>query len=210
MSRRALWLAAAAVVVAACRDEAHPIAVKPVEPPVASPNAIPDAPVTGTLHGAPFVLRDARYVVDKRIGYEHTDIKLSAAASEGPCGTLSPANAPSVWLRLAGPRKIETKDLVVSPEAPGEWAVHYQVFDGEHWVGEGDGTAVLSLREPGPDGRVSGGIAVCFPGDRKSCVSGSFDAQSCPPRIDQPVRGSPPPEAVPEKYRARMRDASAP
>jgi hypothetical protein len=155
------------------------------------------------------VLRDAPYVVDKRWGFEHTDIMLSAGKSEAACGAVAPANAPSVWLRLEGAAKIETKDMRLSPDAPvssAPWTVHYQVFDGEQWFGVGDGTAVLSLREAGPDGKISGGIAVCFPDDAKSCVSGSFEAQSCPPAIDQPVRGTPPPESIPEKYRLRMLD----
>jgi hypothetical protein len=207
--KRTTAITLVAIAVAACRPESHAPQAKVVEPPVASPNAIPDAPVTGTLHGLPFELRDARYVVDKRVGYEHTDIKLSAGKSESACGSIAPANSPSVWLRLEGAAPIETKDMRLAPDARSVWSVHYQVFDGDQWTGVGDGTAVLSIREAGPDGRVSGGLAVCFPDDAKSCVSGSFEAQSCPPSIDQPVRGTPPPESIPEKYRLRMIDAGA-
>ena len=64
------------------------------------------------------------------------------------------------------------------------------------------------MHEPGPDGRVTGGLAVCFADDLKSCVSGSFDAQSCPSSLDAAVRGAMPPEAIPEKYRLQMLQAA--
>jgi hypothetical protein len=95
------------------------------------------------------------------------------------------------------------------PGRTGTWRVYYQVYDGETWSGAGDGSALVSLQEPGPDGRLTGGLAVCFPDDAKSCVSGSFDAVSCPPSIDQPVRGTPPPEAVPPQYLQRVSASSS-
>jgi hypothetical protein len=184
-----------------CRKEWEPEAHRAVDPPVSSPNAIPDAPLNGTIRGAPFTLRDARYFVDHRVGFEHTDIELSAGKSESPCGPVAPARSPSIWLRLEGPAKIETKDHRITSESQGTWSVHYQIFDGEQWVGLADGSAILSIREPGPDGRVSGGLAVCFSDSQKSCVSGSFDAVNCPQTIDQPVRGRQPPESIPDKYK---------
>ena len=207
MKRVAALLATFALL--ACRAETHVEVHKAVEPPVASPNAIPDAPLNGTLRGAPFVLRDARYIIDRRIGYEHTDIKLSTGKSDTPCGPISPATATSVWLRLEGPDKIESKDMTLASGTPGAWSVHYQVFDGDHWIGVAEGSAVVSMHEAGPDGRVTGGLAVCFADDLKSCVSGSFDAQSCPSSLDQAVRGAVPPEAIPEKYRLQMLQAAA-
>ena len=191
---------AVGVLLVGCRAESHVETHPPVEPPVDSPNAIPDAPLNGTLGGAPFTVRDARYVVDCRIGYAHSDIVLSSGQSESPCGPIVPARGTSVWLRLDGPDKIEPKDLRIDAKDPGPWSVHYQVFDGDHWVGVSEGSAVLSIRDATADGRLTGGIAVCFADDQKSCVSGSFNAVSCPMTIDQPVRGAVAPEAIPTKY----------
>jgi hypothetical protein len=189
------------LLLAACRKDTQPEPHRAVDPPVASHNAIPDAPVSGTVRGAPFALRDARYIVDRRVGYAHTDIVLSASKSEAPCGALNPARGTSIWLRLEGDAKIESKDLRINADTPSEWSVHYQVFEGDQWVGLADASAIVTIRGAGPDGRISGGIAVCFSDAAKSCVSGSFDAVSCPPSIDQPVRGTMPPESIPEKYK---------
>lgn len=208
MRATTVTFALALLALSACRDELHAVPRKAVDPPV-SANAIPDAPVSGNIGGAPFQLRDARYVIDRRLGYAHTDIKLSAGKSENPCGPLAPSTATSIWLRLEGPGRIETKELRLGPDAKDTWTVNYQIFSGDRWVGVGDGSAVLSIREPGADGRLQGGIGVCFDDDKKSCVSGSFDAVACPPNIDQPVRGAIPPETVPEAYRLKLLDAGA-
>lgn len=206
-------LFAALAALLGCRDELHPPAPKPVEPPIGSPESIPDAPVSGRLHGAPFAMRDARYVVDRRVAYAHTDILLSAGTAENACGPITPPQGPSVWLRLDGPGKIASTSGRVGPGADGTgaatWQVHYQLYDGERWIGQGDGTALLVLREPGADGRLSGGIAVCFPDDDKSCVQGSFDALACPPTIDQPVRGTPAPEAIPPQFAPKLVPAAS-
>jgi hypothetical protein len=190
-----------------CRNELPPPPSRVVDPPVSSPEGIPDAPVSGRVHGAPFAMREARYIVDRRVGYAHTDILLSSGTVESPCGPLSPSTATSVWLRLEGGGPIRSSTLRVGPGGEATWQVHYQVFDGAAWSGAGGGTALLTLHEPGPDGRVSGGLAACFPDDAKSCISGSFDAVACPPTIDQPVRGTPPPEAIPQAYLHRTLDA---
>lgn len=207
---RALVVAGAVVALVACRDEVNPTSPRAVEPPVASPGAIPDAPVSGTIRGAPFQVRDARFIVDRRVGYAHTDIKLSSGKAESPCGPIAPGTATSVWLRLEGPDKIVSQDMKIEPGKPAAWSVHYQAWDGEQWIGVGEGGAIVTVREPTPDGRATGAIAVCFSDDAKSCVSGSFDAQSCPAAIDEPVRGTLPPEAVPEKYRLKMAASAVP
>ena len=123
-----------------------------------------------------------------------------AGTAETPCGPISPPRAASVWLRLDGPGAIEAGDVTLHARAaeptPEGWSLHYQVFDGDAWVGAGDGAAVLSLGGVLADGRASGGIAACFADDVKSCVSGSFVAASCPPGIDQPVRGRLPAEVM--------------
>jgi hypothetical protein len=192
------------LAMASCQDEAHPAPVVAVEPPVASPEAIPDAPVSGRIHGAPFVLRDARYVIDRRTGYAHTDIALSSGTTETACAPVSPPTSTTVWLRLEGPDRIESTNARVGPGTPGRWSVHYQVFEENAWVGVGNGSAVVSLHEPGPDGHLSGGLAVCFSDESKSCVSGSFEAVACPSRLDQTVRGTLPPEAIPPAYLQRV------
>jgi hypothetical protein len=197
------------VALSACKDESHFTPHKAIDPPVASPNAIPDAPVSGSLAGVPFQLRDARYIIDRRLGYAHTDIKLSAGKADTACGPLTPTTATSVWLRLEGAGRIDTKDVRLGPDAKDTWTVHYQVFNGERWVGVGDGSAVLTIHEPGADGKLNGAIGVCFDDEKKSCVSGSFDAVACPPVIDQPVRGALPPETIPEAYRLKLLDAGA-
>lgn len=206
--RRALVVAALALV--ACRDERRLAAPSLVEPPVTAAQSIPEGPVSGRVHGVPFTTRDARYVVDRRVAYAHTDILLSSGSAESPCAPVVPAQSTSIWLRLDGPGRIATGDVRTGPGQVGEWQVHYQVYDGdgEAWSGVGGGSALVSLQEPGPDGRLSGGIAVCFPDEAKSCVSGSFDAVSCPPSIDQPVRGTPPPEAIPPQYLQRVAGSS--
>lgn len=210
MRRRALVVGGAMAALVACRDEASPTAPRPVEPPVSSHSAIPDAPVTGTIRGAPFVVRDARFIVDRRIGYAHTDIKLSSGKAESPCGPIIPGTATSVWLRLDGPDKIVSQDMKIEPGKPAAWSVHYQAWNEDQWVGVGEAGALVTVHEPTPDGRVTGAIAICFSDDTKSCASGSFDAQSCPAAIDEPVRGAVPPEAVPDKYRLRMSSSGSP
>lgn len=191
-------------VLAACRPDTVAPEQKPAEPPVGSPGAIPDAPLSGTIHGVPFVARDMRYVVDDRVGYAHTDIRLSTGQAESACGTISPARPTSVWLRLEGDEKVVAKDVRIAPGTPSTWSVHYQVFEDGRWIGLTARSALLSIRGVSPDGHVSGGLAVCFGDDAKSCVSGSFDATGCPPTIDQPVRGTPPPESIPKQYLERM------
>ena len=203
-------LALMALALLACREETKAPPQKWADPPVSTPNAIPDAPVSGTIHGQPFVARDMRYVVDVRIGYAHIDIALSAGKSDDTCGTIVPERPASVWLRLEGVHTIEAKELHLGPDAgPDEaWKVHFQVFEddpsGGHWMGLTAKTALLVLRGVSPDRHLSGGLAVCFGDDQNSCVSGSFDATSCPPRIDQPVRGTPAPEAIPKEFLERM------
>jgi hypothetical protein len=201
---------AALLAAAGCAEEAHPVAHGGAEPPVTAVEAIPDAPVSGMLRGARFTMKNARYVADHRQGYTHTDIRLSAASAEAGCGELAPKGAAEVWLRLERSDKVETAVVNLAPGQASPWSVHYQVREGDAWVGSGDAAALVVLREAGPDGKISGGLAVCFADGAKSCVSGSFEAEPCPPGIDAPVRGALPPEAIPERYRQRMRDGGAP
>jgi hypothetical protein len=148
----------------ACRDESHATPAKPLEPPMLTPESIPEAPVTGRIHGAPFAMRDARYVVDRRVAYAHTDILLSSGTAESACAPVTPAQSTSVWLRLDGPGKIETANARIGPGQPATWSVHYQVFDGAAWIGAGEGSALLSLHEPGTRWQAVGGHRGVLPG----------------------------------------------
>jgi hypothetical protein len=156
--------------------------------------------VSGTLRGAKFMVKDARYVPDHRAGYQRTDIELSAGRAESPCGEIKPAGAPSVWLRLERSDQVETQEVRLEPENESPWSVHYQVREGDHWAGNGDGAALIGLRATGGDGVLYGSLAVCFADGTRSCVSGSFEARPCPASIDAPVRGAVPLEAVPARY----------
>ncbi len=206
---RALTLVAVATLaMAACREPTRRASAASLAPPVESPGAIPDAPLNGTLARAPFQVRDARYVVDRRVGYAHTDILLSAARAEAPCGRLEPRRAASVWLRLEGSDTVEPKDVRIDPRVQGVWSVHYQAFEGDSWTGVGDGAALLSIRGANADGHLEGGLAVCFGDDSKSCVTGSFDAVACPVSLDQPVRGTVAPEAIPARFLQALKAAS--
>jgi hypothetical protein len=192
-----------------CQPEQHVTPHKPVTAPVDNVGAIPDAQLAGTLRGVKFVVKDARYTLDHRMGFHRADIRLSAGAAETPCGPIKPDGSPSVWLRLEGSDAIATQDLALTPGAPpGErapWSVHYQLRENDAWTGSGDAAVVGTLRASAGDGIVSGALAVCFADDRGSCVSGSFEALPCPYTIDAPVRGAQPAEAVPEKYKPKLK-----
>ena len=205
--RRLLVLSLSVCGLLSCRKEFQPRPVVAVDPPVTTIDGIPDAPVSGRIHGQPFMMRDARYVADRRVGYAHTDIELSAGTAETACGPLVPGKSTRVWLRQEGADRVETMVGRVGPGTTGKWSVHYQVFDGEFWVGAGDGSALLTMHEPGPDGRIQGGIAACFSDDDKSCVSGSFNAVACPSRLDLTVRGTLPPETMPAAALKLLGDA---
>ncbi len=199
---RAPFAMLAATLLSACRPESHTSTRAPVGPPVESPDAIPDAPLNGTVRGAPFTVRDARYVIDRRRGYAHTDVLLSSARASSPCGPLSSPRATSVWLRLDGPGALESKDWRLRSSDDAPWSVHFQAYSDEGWVGVAGGDAILSIRDIAADGRVRGGLAACFGDGERSWVYGSFDAVSCPTTLDQPVRGTLPPETIPAKYAA--------
>jgi hypothetical protein len=207
MNHRVTLLAALALLLGACRPEPHAGQHAPVEPPVDNPQSIPDAPLNGTIRGVPFTMRSARYVADHREGYLHTDVLLSAGKAAGACEPLAPADAPSIWLRLEGKDEVVSENFVLRPGKESPWSIHYQMKSDGEWIGNTDGSAVVALHAAGPDGKLSGGIAVCFADGMKSCVTGSFDAEPCPIRIDAPVRGAQPPEAIPEKYRQKLKAA---
>ncbi len=201
MRSRRFIVAASLLLACGCRDELHPRSHAPVEPPVLNPEVIADAPLSGTIRGVPFTLHDARYIIDRRPAYAHTDILLSSGTASSLCGPIDPASATSVWLRLEGTAPITTQNLRIEVGKESPWAVHYQVRAKDGWMGSADASAVLAMHAPAPDGHVAGSLSVCFSDDAKSCVSGAFSAVNCPITIDAPVRGAQPPEAIPEKFR---------
>lgn len=195
------------LVLVGCQSEAHVTPHQAVDPPVSSPKSIPDAALFGTIRGQSFQLQDARYIPDHRGGFERVDIKLSAGKADEACGDVKPSGSTSIWLRQEGSDTVESQELTLKPGEESRWSVHYQVHGEDGWIGNTDASAVVSLHAAGPDGRITGGIAVCFADDQKSCVSGSFAAAPCPYRIDAAPRGAIPPEAIPEKYKQKLKAA---
>ncbi|MBI4702680.1 MAG: hypothetical protein HY744_16280 [Deltaproteobacteria bacterium] len=196
---RARWIPAVGVVwaiaLAACDEPAPsspPLEAVAVAPPCTSAEAIPDAPVAGTLRGVPFAARDMRYEIVRRPGGkgggpERVDIKLSAAPASAPCGPRA-ADAPSVWIRLEGVRLAPQELRRRADGEQASWSVHYQAREQGRWVGNGSGAALLVLRAVRPDYLVEGDLAVCFADGMGSCVSGSFSARYCPDPAEPVLR----------------------
>jgi hypothetical protein len=185
---RRIWLilVGCAAISAACDQRPAP-AAHDVQPAPTSPDSIPEAPVSGTIRGRDFALRTATYIVDRRPGYEHVDIRLSAGEALSPC---EPApDATSVWLRRKALREIQATQVHIAPGDQSPWEVHYQLKDAGHWVGNGDAAALIVINTVRSDLKLQGELWSCFADGQKSCVSGSFVATYCPIRIDAPIRG---------------------
>jgi len=178
--------------------EVPPEPSKDIEPQFASPDSIPDGPVNGTLDNKPFSAQDSRFYVDRREGYEKLDIKLSATEVEDHCGTLRYAQAPMVWIRRRGVEPLEPGTYNIKPGDDSPWQVHYQVKDGDYWVGNGDAAAILVIRSASLRQIVVGDLSVCFADGKQSCVSGTFMAHYCPISVDLPVRGADSVEKLPD------------
>jgi hypothetical protein len=182
------WLAGLALLHFGCqRIEPAPIEPKPAP---TSADGIPAAGLGGELVGKPFVVQSARYVVDRRHGYEKVDISLSAGSVEFPCDTREPKDSPSVWLRRKGSDELKAEQARIGPKDQGPWEVHYQVRRERHWVGNGQASALIVVHDVGPDMKLTGELSACFRDAHGSCVAGRFAADYCPIRIDQPVRGT--------------------
>ncbi len=185
----ALTLLGALASFGACKAEAPPEKYQ-VEPPPTSAETIPDSPLTGKIRGDEFKLANARYYVDRRLGYEKVDIKLSAGQAEDPCGPVMPRESTMVWIRHWGPEPMQKLEARIDPSQPGPWEAHYQVRVEKNWLGNGTSSALLVIREVSPDLSLHGEIKLCFADKDKSCVAGTFVATYCPIRIDSPVRGT--------------------
>jgi len=167
----------------------HPSPKLHADPVSSSADSIPVAPVSGTIHAKPFGLGSARYFVDRRPGYAHVDIKLSAGKSADHCGAPLPDDSASVWLRRAGSESINSEIIRIASNRREAWEVHYQAMDDGQWVGNGNAEALVVLEPPAADQRLRGELSVCFADETKSCVLGTFVAEYCPISIDAPIRG---------------------
>ena len=189
-ARRSLAPLAALVPLVACSADPPPASYEPKPVPTAA-DSIREAAVSGTIHGQPFSLAEARVYVDQRPGHEKTDVVLSAAATPEHCGDLGPLHATTVWLRRNGPQGPANETVHLAPGDESLWDVHYEVFDDGRWTGNGHSAALIAI--DGHEGRV----AACFGDATGSCVEGNFSAVWCPIRIDSLVRGSPALESLP-------------
>ena len=183
------WLATACFsALGACQAQ-RPAQQLHADPIAASADAIPVAPLSGTINAKPFALVSAHYFIDRRLGFEHIDIKLSAGKSVRPCSAPVPDDAPSVWLRRTGSERLDVETVRVETAKPGAWEVHYQFQQDEQWLGNGDAEALLVLHPLTADKRLRGELSACFADVSKSCVVGAFTADYCPISIDAPIRG---------------------
>jgi hypothetical protein len=178
--------------------DSDPTAAPPagsVRPAHDSAAAIPTSPIEGKLRGQPFVVRDARYRVDRRPGHEHVDILLSDGEAKGPCGDLEPAEPPRIWLRRQGAAPLASQEIRIAQGQAAGWEAHYQLRQNGRWVAAGDGAAWLRLDVPDAGFTVRGALSVCFADGAGSCAAGAFVAHACPTEIDRPVRGVGPTES---------------
>ena len=190
-------LALLAASPAACDSSPAPSSRESLRLPVDSADDIPKTPVTGTIRGQSFEARDVRLVRDQRSQYEHTDLLLSAASAETPCGKLDPADPVRVWLRRSGPGPLQPGEVRIGPQNEQPWEIHYQLRQEGTWVGVGEAVALLRLHLSDADAGLGGEIAACFADGMGSCVAGSFVATACPSTIDLPLRGNEPVEQLP-------------
>jgi len=95
-----------------------------------------------------------------------------------------------MWLRHTGTTHLGAETVRLHQNDIGSWEAHYQVIEGEQWVGVGKAEALIVLSAPSADKRLSGEAAICFSDRTKSCVQGSFTADYCQLSIDAPVRGT--------------------
>jgi hypothetical protein len=187
------WVAALALTNLACQGAESTPPAAPVDPKPAptSIDAIPAGPLGGEIAGQPFSVQSARYIVDRRHGFEKVDISLSAGSVESPCEERTPKDSTSVWLRRKGEPTLKDEIARIEPKDEGAiWEAHYQVRQGHNWIGNGRASALIVIHDVGPDMKLAGELSACFGDSHGSCVAGRFTADYCPIRIDAPVRGT--------------------
>jgi len=180
----------------ACACRPHSDRPKSVTGPIVLPSGeIPEGPASGTIDGKPYSVKTAIYAVDRRLGYEHVDIKLYSAQIENPCA-IRDSSGSMVWLRRRGAEPLATGTTRVLAGQDSAWEVHYQVKDGRIWTGNGDAAAIIAIREIESDTKIHGELSAAFGDASRSLVAGSFVAERCLISIDAPVRGVPALEQV--------------
>jgi hypothetical protein len=184
-----LMLGAGLMAVACHAHEEVPDGAPPPAAP-ASPDSIPEGPLAGTLRGSEFTHQAATYVVDRRLGYEHFDIRLAAQPTDKPCERGAGAGGTSVWIRRRGVDAVTAATVRLTPGGQSDWEVHYQVDEHDRWEGNANASALVVVAHPGPDLSLRGELWACFADGRDSCVSGAFKARYCPISIDAPIRGT--------------------
>jgi hypothetical protein len=184
------------VVLGTGSCQRHGDAAKVAAGPITLPAGdIPEGPASGTIDGAPYAVKTATYSIDRRLGYEHVDIKLYSTEIENACSTPDPGG-PTVWLRRSGADPLVAGTEHVAPGQTSPWEVHYQIKRGRIWTGNGDAAATVVIRDVESDAKVRGELSVAFGDAARSLVAGSFVAQRCLISIDAPVRGAPALEQV--------------
>lgn len=181
------------ILVALCANACRQHTDRPkgaVGPIVLPSGDIPEGPASGTIDGKPFAVKTAIYAVNRRVGYEHVDIKLYSTQVEDPCATYDPGG-PTVWLRRRGGEPLEPGTARVASGEASPWEVHYQVKDGRTWTGNGDAAATIVIREVETDAKIHGELSAAFGDASHSLVAGAFVARRCLISIDAPVRGAP-------------------
>jgi hypothetical protein len=160
--------------------------------PLSVPTSIATIPignVSGKILGEPFNVLTARYIVDRRPGYEKLEIQLLAGTLSQQCDDIGAHHPTMVWLRRVGAAEPKAMTVRFGPGDQTPWQAHYELFDNGAWSGNGNAALLLELGDPAPDMKLRGDLYASF-GDRtQSSVAGSFVAVYCPIQIDALVRG---------------------
>lgn len=187
-TRRSCLLSLVLIGLPSCQST-RPSPTMHADPVATSADSIPVAPVSGTIRGKQFAIATALYFIDRRPGYEHVDIKLSAGKSAQHCSSPIPDDAMSIWLRRTGSEQLDAETVHIASDRRSSWEVHYQVKDNGQWLGNSKADALFVLQPRAADQRMSGELSACFADETKSCVLGTFVADYCPISIDAPIRG---------------------
>lgn len=179
--KAAVTLALALLVGCSREAPARPPAERSAEMQVAS---IPPTPVTGSLEGQRFTLRDAWYRVVRKAGRERLDLILSEGRVTRLCAESDPERSRHVFLRFPSWQRPVAGEYRVDPGAAGAvFSAHYEAPDERQWRGTLVASAVVVFDAPEGD-TVDGRVEVCFGDATQSCVKGSFRARECRSELD--------------------------
>jgi hypothetical protein len=186
---RSILVIALLPLVAACSKPA-PAPDHDPKPAPESADGIPVAPLSGKIRGQTFSLKNARYYVDVRPGYEKFEIYLASSSVPSQCDDLETVRATTVWLRRSGPGGPKPETARFGPGDNTPWEAHYEVFEDGKWTSDGHASALVVLRSVTADAKLDGQLSVNFGDPSSSRVQGEFSAVYCPIRIDRLVRGT--------------------